>query len=154
MINSISPLSFLLYTYHIVSLDPNKKMPLYQLKKNIKLIIYQTLILFYYPKLRRIFVSHNPRSFCEELNDIFCMERGIILGAQRIFNPLKLKKNKIKSGIHACIKKKVLLIPKKKKKKKKSAYVLCKKEKEKEKKVIKLSFSIKFKYMTALTNKV
>ena len=33
---------------------------------------------FYYPKLRRIFVPHNLHYFCEELNDIFCMERGII----------------------------------------------------------------------------
>ena len=45
-------------------------------------------------------MSNNPRSYCEELNDIFCMERGIISGAQRIFNPLKLfKKIKIKIKI-------------------------------------------------------
>ena len=57
---------------------------------------------------------HNPRSFCEELNDIFCMEIGIILGAQRIVNPLKFKKYYINIYIYikkwhsSFIKKKVL----------------------------------------------
>ena len=44
MISSTSPLSFLLYNYHNVSLDPNKKkMSLINQEKKIKLIIYQTL---------------------------------------------------------------------------------------------------------------
>ena len=63
-------------------------------------------------------MPHNPRSFCEELNDIFCMEIGIILGAQRIVNPLKFKKYYIniyiyiyilKSGIHLSLRKKYLV---------------------------------------------
>ena len=83
MINTISSLSFLLYTYHNVSLDPKKKkIVTLIIKKKIEFIIYQTF--FFNPKLRRIFLPHNPCSFCEELNDIFCMEGRIISGAQRI----------------------------------------------------------------------
>ena len=46
MINTISPLSFLLYTYINVSLDPDKKkIVTLIIKKKIEFIIYQKIFL-------------------------------------------------------------------------------------------------------------